>query len=166
MNIVSDSFEFTLALGRRLATALSAGDVVGLTGELGAGKTMLIKGICAGLGVTDAVTSPTFTLIQEYFGTIPVYHFDFYRLENVSDIEDLGLDMYFDSEGVCLIEWAERGENLLPPDSIRIRIERIEDHEKDPDEVRRFRIQMPPGRQFDLSPAISEKTMSDEAACR
>ncbi|MBN1464190.1 tRNA (adenosine(37)-N6)-threonylcarbamoyltransferase complex ATPase subunit type 1 TsaE [candidate division KSB1 bacterium] len=105
----------TLALGRDFADKLVPGDVVLFKGELGAGKTTCIKGVCAGLGVRQAVTSPSFTLINEYRGRIPVYHFDFYRLQSEHEAIDLGLQDYFDGDGVCLIEWPDVMANLLPP---------------------------------------------------
>ena len=83
-------------------------------GDLGAGKTTCIKGVCAGLGVTQPVTSPTFTLINEYQGRLPVYHFDFYRIRSEIETLDLGLQEYFEGDGVCLIEWPEVIVDKLP----------------------------------------------------
>ena len=121
--------EETQDLGIRLARDLRPGDCVALYGDLGSGKTCLIQGICEGMRVTDAVTSPTFILINEYAGVdasgapLPVYHFDLYRLEGPDDLFDLGCDDYFYGAGVCLIEWAERGEDALPAGAIHIRID-------------------------------------------
>ncbi|MEX0822457.1 MAG: tRNA (adenosine(37)-N6)-threonylcarbamoyltransferase complex ATPase subunit type 1 TsaE [Rhodothermales bacterium] len=114
----------TRSLGRAMAESFRAGDVVGLYGDLGVGKTALTKGICAGLGLDpDAVTSPTFTLLIEYAsGSLPVYHFDAYRLERLEEFFDLGYEEYFYGDGLCVIEWAERIEPLLPTDAIRIRL--------------------------------------------
>lgn len=120
---LSESTEETFELGKRLATALTAGDVVALYGNLGAGKTCLIQGICAGLNVDDYVTSPSFTIINEYNGDLPVYHFDFYRLSDVDELYDLGLTDYFYGNGVCLIEWPQIAEDFLPEDTKIIRLE-------------------------------------------
>jgi tRNA threonylcarbamoyladenosine biosynthesis protein TsaE len=119
-DILSESSEATFRKGQELAAALKPGSVVALSGDLGSGKTVLVQGICSGLGVSGVVTSPTFTLIQEYTGRIPVYHFDFYRLNALREIEDLGLSDYFESEGISLIEWAERAGALLPNDKIEV----------------------------------------------
>lgn len=104
----------TFQLGADFSAQLSAGSIVTFKGELGAGKTTCIKGVCAGLGVQQPVTSPTFTLINEYVGRLPVYHFDFYRIHAKIEVMDLGLSEYFDGDGVCLIEWPEVIKTLLP----------------------------------------------------
>jgi tRNA threonylcarbamoyladenosine biosynthesis protein TsaE len=115
--------EETVALGRRLAEGLAPGTVVALYGDLGAGKTHLAKGLCAGLGVApDAVTSPTFTLVQEYSGRLPVYHFDAYRIDRLAELYDLGYEEYFFGDGVSLVEWPERVEPLIPEDALRLRL--------------------------------------------
>ncbi|MEL7566078.1 MAG: tRNA (adenosine(37)-N6)-threonylcarbamoyltransferase complex ATPase subunit type 1 TsaE [Dehalobacterium sp.] len=116
--------EETFSLGERLASYLPPGTVIALTGELGAGKTLLAKGIANGLKVTDQVTSPTFTIINEYQGIVPLFHIDAYRLEEDSGIEELGLEEYFNSSGVTLIEWPERIKNYLPASYLRIDIEK------------------------------------------
>jgi len=108
--------------GIRLAAALEPGSVLIFTGNLGAGKTTLIQGICAGLAVTETVTSPTFTLINEYRGRLPVYHFDFYRLHAAAELHDLGLEEYLDGEGICLIEWPELIEDWLTPGHTRMQL--------------------------------------------
>jgi tRNA threonylcarbamoyladenosine biosynthesis protein TsaE len=113
---ISRSAEDTVAHGQALAASLRAGDVLALTGELGAGKTQFVKGVAAGLGADVVVTSPTFTLIHEYAGgRLPIYHFDFYRLEDEDEALKIGLDEYIDGDGVCLIEWADKFPTLLPP---------------------------------------------------
>lgn len=113
----------TVALGRRIAAGLKAGDVVAFYGELGAGKTTLIKGICAGLGVADTVKSPSFVIISEYQGRLAVFHIDLYRIESTAALAGLGLDAYLGGDGVCLIEWAERAEALLPEGTVRVRLD-------------------------------------------
>lgn len=105
----------TIALGKMFAESLSPGSVAGLTGALGSGKTQLVIGICAGLGVSAHVASPTFTLINEYaapFGT--VVHVDLYRINSRSELAELGIEEYFNDRCVCLIEWAERMQEYLP----------------------------------------------------
>lgn len=107
--------EDTLAWGRELAAALQAGDVVALCGDLGAGKTQAAKGIAAGLGSALAVSSPTFSLVHEHRdGRLPVFHFDFYRLDAADEVLRLGWDDYLDERGVVIVEWADRFPELLP----------------------------------------------------
>jgi tRNA threonylcarbamoyladenosine biosynthesis protein TsaE len=107
--------ETTLAVAAEFAQKLNPGDVVALCGGLGAGKTHFSKGIVMGLGCNAAVSSPTFTLVQEYHGgRVPVYHFDFYRLESASELLGIGWDDYLDAGGVCLVEWADKFPELLP----------------------------------------------------
>ena len=101
-----------------MASRLRAGTVVALNGELGSGKTQFVKGLASGLGFTGEVTSPTFTLIHEYVGgRLPIYHFDFYRLENEDEALQLGLEEYFLSNGLCVIEWAGKFRCLIPSDA-------------------------------------------------
>lgn len=119
--------EETTALGHQLAAHLHPGDIVALYGDLGAGKTHLVKGICAACGIPEAaVTSPTFTIVNEYPGErFPLYHFDAYRIERVEEFFELGYEEYFFGDGVCLIEWPERVEPLLPEETIRLRLEHL-----------------------------------------
>ena len=114
----------TEAFGHRLGARLFPGAVVALTGPLGAGKTLLIRAIAEGLQVVDSrvVSSPTFVLIQEYPARLPVYHFDAYRLSSAGEFLDLGAHEYFQGEGVCLVEWADRVAACLPADHLRITI--------------------------------------------
>jgi len=106
--------EETARVGEKLGTLLRAGDVVCLNGDLGAGKTRFAQGLAAGMEVNGPVTSPTFTIINEYQGRLPLYHMDFYRLEDALELEDLGYEEYFYGRGVTVIEWAERVAVLLP----------------------------------------------------
>lgn len=116
----------TVRLGQRLAAHLEPGDIVALHGDLGAGKTHLVKGICEGLGIPpEHVTSPTFALVHEYEGALPVYHLDAYRIERPEEFFDLGYEAYFFGEGVTLLEWPERVEALLPPHTIRLRLSHL-----------------------------------------
>jgi len=112
---ISTSAEETEDFGRRFAEKVRAGEVLALTGELGSGKTQFVKGLVGGLGATTAATSPTFTLIHEYSGgRFPIYHFDFFRVEDRQSAERLGLDDYFFGDGVSLIEWADKFPDLIP----------------------------------------------------
>jgi len=120
--IISHSPEQTIEFGRRIAQDLRAGSVLALIGELGAGKTALVKGIARGLGIAQEVTSPTFTLIHEYrSGRLPLYHVDLYRLDAVEQALAIGIEEYLPRpDGVTVIEWAEKIESLLPPRTSRI----------------------------------------------
>ena len=117
---LSQSPEETQALGEQLGRQLQPGEVVAFSGDLGAGKTCMIQGVCAGLGIADQVNSPTFILINEYVGqaggqAVAVYHFDLYRLRSERELEALGAEEYFYGQGICLIEWPERARTALPP---------------------------------------------------
>ena len=113
---ISHSPAETIACARTLAATICRGDVLALSGDLGAGKTHFVKGLAAGLGTAASVTSPTFTLLHEYpGGRLPLYHFDFYRLDNAEEALRIGLDEYLDGDGACVIEWAEKFPALLPP---------------------------------------------------
>ena len=113
---ISASADETIALGRSIAATLRRGDVLGLCGDLGAGKTHFVKGLAAGLDAQTSVTSPTFTLIHEYLGGhLPLYHFDFYRLDDEDEALKIGLDEYLDGDGISVIEWADKFPALLPP---------------------------------------------------
>ena len=112
---ISNSPAETGAIGQRLAEEIGTGSILALKGDLGSGKTVFVKGIVAGLGSRADVTSPTFTILHEYRGSrLPVYHFDFFRLENRQSIMRLGLDDYFFGDGVSVIEWADRFPELIP----------------------------------------------------
>ena len=119
--IILDGLEETEKFGMKLGSILKGGEVICFVGDLGAGKTTLTKSIAKGLGVKDYVTSPTFTLINEYKGAnFPLYHFDVYRLEGVEDILDLGFEEYFYSKGVTIVEWGNKIEKALPEDVLTI----------------------------------------------
>ena len=112
---ISNSPAETAAIGRRLAEDIRVGSVLALKGDLGSGKTMFVKGLVAGMGGRADVTSPTFTIVHEYRGgRLPVYHFDFFRLENRETVARLGLDDYLFGDGVSVIEWADRFPELIP----------------------------------------------------
>lgn len=116
---ISNSAEETESFGRQFAGNVKSGDVLALTGELGSGKTQFVKGFACGLNAAVAATSPTFTLVHEYSGgRLPIYHFDFFRVEDRQSAERLGLDEYFFGEGVSIVEWADKFRDLIP-DSAR-----------------------------------------------
>ena len=116
--------EETQALGEKLGKTLTQGDVIALIGDLGTGKTCLTQGIARGIGIApnEIVSSPSYILINEYSGTVPIYHIDLYRLENSEEIAELGLSEYVEGDGICIIEWAERMADALPDTCIKIHI--------------------------------------------
>ena len=117
--------EETFALGRKTGEQARAGQVYTLVGDLGVGKTVFTQGVARGLGITEPISSPTFTIIQEYEeGRLPFYHFDVYRIGDIEEMEEIGYDDYFFGEGICLIEWAELIEEILPENRISITIEK------------------------------------------
>jgi tRNA threonylcarbamoyladenosine biosynthesis protein TsaE len=122
--VVIPDLTATESFGRRLGELLFPGAVVALVGPLGAGKTHLVRAVAEGLGVRNpaAVNSPTFVLIQEYPARLPIYHFDAYRLSGPREFAELGVEEYFHGNGVCLVEWADRVEPILPADHLRIEI--------------------------------------------
>jgi len=120
---ITKNWKETYKLGIELSKTLRKGDVVSVYGELGAGKTKIIQGICKGLRVKERVTSPSFTLINEYSGIHKVYHFDFYRIKSKSEAYDLGCEEYLYNNGICLIEWPEKIRDILPGKSINIYME-------------------------------------------
>jgi tRNA threonylcarbamoyladenosine biosynthesis protein TsaE len=121
----------SVALGERLGALLQPGDVIALTGDLGAGKTTLTKGIARGAGVQSEVSSPTFTLIHEHGGRTPFYHVDLYRLESEDLIPDIGIEEYIYGDGVTVIEWSERMASMLPESALRVRLSTVGDTERE-----------------------------------
>ena len=125
MIIETNSAEETFTLGKALGEKASPGQIYTLDGDLGTGKTVFTQGVAAGLGITEAISSPTFTIIQEYdTGRLPLYHFDVYRIGDIEEMEEIGYDDYFFGEGICLIEWADLIREILPEHVIRITIEK------------------------------------------
>ncbi len=138
LNTPDDTARFGEVLGR----ALRAGDIVALLGDLGAGKTTLTQAIAKGMGITEDVTSPTFTLVQEYEGSVPLFHFDVYRID-AEQLAEIGFEEYFERGGVVLIEWAERVMSLLPSEYLTLKITLSEDEAElnDEDNIpRRIRV--------------------------
>ena len=129
LHIKSDSAEQTQLLGKRLGELVLGGDVLLLEGQLGTGKTCLIQGIAYGLGIKQYAFSPSFVLIREYYGRLPLYHIDLYRLNNIEEIEDLGLEEYLYGNGTCAIEWARKGLPVLPPEHLLIELNYVSTYE-------------------------------------
>ncbi|MCD7854833.1 MAG: tRNA (adenosine(37)-N6)-threonylcarbamoyltransferase complex ATPase subunit type 1 TsaE [Clostridiales bacterium] len=121
---ITKSPEETEKLGEKLAKSAKAGDIFCLSGDLGTGKTAFAKGFAKGLEITEHITSPTFTIINEYSGRLKLYHFDVYRLEDEEELYGIGADEYFYGEGVCLIEWAELVKEAIPESAVWINIEK------------------------------------------
>ena len=125
MVIETNTPEETYEVGKKIGEKARPGQIYTLTGDLGVGKTVFTQGVAAGLGITEPVNSPTFTIVQEYEdGRLPFYHFDVYRIGAVDEMDEIGYDDYFFGEGICLIEWAELIEDILPENRIRVTIEK------------------------------------------
>lgn len=125
MVIETNSDKETFALGEKLGQVAKAGQIYTLIGDLGVGKTVFTQGMAWGLGITEPISSPTFTIIQEYQeGRLPFYHFDVYRIGDIEEMEEIGYDDYFFGQGVCMIEWANLIEDLLPEQVIQVKIEK------------------------------------------
>ncbi len=126
---LSHSEAETEALGRALAARLGPGDVVAYRGGLGMGKTAFTRGLAQGLGCTGRVTSPTFTIVNEYPGPLPLFHFDMYRLESSDSLFDIGWEDYLDRGGVCAVEWSEQVADAIPPEAVTVDFRRCPDKE-------------------------------------
>ena len=136
MTFESHSREETIKFAADMAAKAEPGEVFTLTGDLGVGKTVFAKGFAKGLGVTEPVTSPTFTIVQEYLsGRLPFYHFDVYRIGDPDEMFELGYEEYFYGDGICVVEWADIIEELLPEDAVIIRIERGASEEEREDRI-------------------------------
>ena len=123
IEIFSRNPEETQQFGELLGEKAKPGDVYLLTGKLGAGKTCLTQGIARGLGIREYVASPTFVIMREMHGRLNLYHIDLYRLDHIEEIADVGLDDYFYGQGLCVIEWAEKGLSVLPEENLQIQID-------------------------------------------
>ena len=125
MIIETYSEKETFRLGEKLSMAAEPGQVFSLIGDLGTGKTVFTKGMAAGLGIMEPVSSPTFTIVQIYEeGRLPFYHFDVYRIGDIEEMDEIGYEDYFYGNGICLVEWANLIEELMPVDTVEIRIEK------------------------------------------
>ena len=121
----SFSEDITFEIGKKLGEKADKGDIICLEGDLGVGKTVFTKGFAAGLNIEENIDSPTFTIVQEYTeGRLPLYHFDVYRIGDISEMDEIGYEDYFFREGECLIEWASKIEELIPESAIHITIEK------------------------------------------
>ncbi|MBQ2976069.1 MAG: tRNA (adenosine(37)-N6)-threonylcarbamoyltransferase complex ATPase subunit type 1 TsaE [Clostridia bacterium] len=130
--MISHSAEETRNLGKKLSAHLKAGDVVLLQGDLGAGKSEFARGVARGLGITGAVPSPSFTILNAYDeGSIPLYHFDWYRIEEAQEIYDMGMDEQLGGDGIALIEWSERARECLPEKLLEITIHTLDDETRE-----------------------------------
>ncbi len=128
---MSESAEDTRRTGEEIGKRLSKGDVVTLHGTLGAGKTTLVKGIAAALGINEDITSPSFTIISEYLGRLPLYHMDLYRIDSIEEFELIGPEEMLEGEGVSVIEWAEKAENFFPDSAVKVTLEITEDGKRE-----------------------------------
>ena len=125
MNFIVDSVEKTTKIGIQLGKLVMPGDIICLTGDLGTGKTHITKGIAKGLSIDEHITSPTFTIVNEYMGRLKLYHFDVYRVNDPDEIYAIGFDEYIFSEGVSVIEWSNYIEELIPDEHISVSLEKL-----------------------------------------
>jgi len=130
LELISHSPEQTQRLGIRIGELALGGDIFLLVGGLGAGKTCLTQGIAWGLGINEYTLSPSFVIVRELHGRLPLYHIDLYRLDHIEEVEELGLDNYLYGKGVCVIEWAEKGLSVLPAEHLIIQIGYLSDTER------------------------------------
>jgi tRNA threonylcarbamoyladenosine biosynthesis protein TsaE len=142
LSIITQSPDQTRRLGTHIGRLAEGNQVYLLTGNLGTGKTHLVQGIAFGLGIKEYACSPSFMIAREYNGRLPLYHLDLYRLDLLEEIAGLGLDEYFRDDSVCAIEWAEKGESVLPGDNLTIRLAHL------PGEKRRISF-IPHGKRYD-----------------
>lgn len=131
MRVITGSPEETIAFAEKIGSMLKKGDIIAYKGGLGAGKTTFTRGLAAGLGLKDEVTSPTFAIVNEYHGRINLYHFDMYRIMDSGELEATGFYDYQQEESVFAVEWSENIEDILPPETIYITIERIDDETRE-----------------------------------
>ena len=130
LEIITRSPEGTQEIGVSIGELAQPGDTFLLVGELGAGKTCLAQGIARGLDIKEYAASPSFVVVRELYGRLPLYHIDFYRLDNLEEIAELGLDDYLYGKGVCVVEWAEKGLSLLPPEHLLVEMSYVADTER------------------------------------
>ncbi|HLB28202.1 MAG TPA: tRNA (adenosine(37)-N6)-threonylcarbamoyltransferase complex ATPase subunit type 1 TsaE [Dehalococcoidales bacterium] len=154
LTLTSNSPEETQKLGVHLGELAQPGDVVLLTGELGAGKTCLTQGIAWGLGIEEYALSPTFVIMRELKGRMPLYHIDLYRLDRLEESQDLGLDDYLYGKGLCVVEWADKALSILPKDRLLIKIDYLSDT------ARRFRFEAKGKRYLELLKELKQ-TVTD-----
>ena len=131
MKLITYDETETEQAGAKFAEKLRAGDVVALFGGLGAGKTAFVRGMCRGLGIECQVSSPTFTIVNEYPGKIPLFHFDMYRLNSADELFDIGWEDYIERGGICAVEWSENVKEAFFPGTIKVSIKKIDDNTRE-----------------------------------
>ena len=141
LDLISHSPEQTQRIGARIGELALSGDIFLLVGRLGTGKTCLTQGIARGLNIKEYALSPSFVIMRELYGRLPLYHIDLFRLDHIEEIEELGLDDYLYGKGVCVVEWAEKGLTVLPAEHLLIQIDYLSDTE------RSFRLE-PRGKRY------------------
>jgi len=156
LEVVSHSPEETQKLGVRIGELARPGDVLLLVGELGTGKTCLTQGIAWGLGINEYTQSPSFVIMRELYGRLPLYHIDLYRLDCIEESMDLGLDDYLYGRGVCVVEWAEKALSILPPEHLLIKIDYLSDT------GRSLRMEPIGQRYFDMVAQLEHFSLSSE----
>jgi len=156
LELTSRSPEQTQQLGRRIGELAEPGDVILLSGELGAGKTCFTQGIVWGLGIEEYALSPTFVIMRELYGRLTLYHIDLYRLDNIEESIDLGLDEYLYGEGICVVEWAEKAMDILPGKYLMIKMGHLSDMETG----RNLHIEANGQRYTELLDRIRESSLS------
>ena len=129
--IRSHSIKQTKSIGKKLGDIAEPGDLLLLIGDLGAGKTCLTQGIAIGLGIKSSVRSPTFILVNEHYGRSTLFHIDLYRIENIDEVEGIGLDEYVDGDGVCVVEWANKATSAFPKEHLRIDLKHISEKSRE-----------------------------------
>ena len=131
MKLITHGENETEQAGAKLAEKLRAGDVVALFGDLGAGKTAFVRGLCRGLGIEYQVSSPTFTIVNEYPGKVPLFHFDMYRLNSADELFEIGWEDYLERGGICAVEWSENVKEAFLPGTIMVSIKKIDENTRE-----------------------------------
>ena len=154
LELISHSPEQTQTLGQRIGELALPGDVFLLVGELGTGKTCLTQGIAWGLGIEEYTLSPSFVIMRELYGRLPLYHMDLYRLDRIEESMELGLDDYLYGRGVCVVEWAEKALSILPTEHLLIKISYLSDTE------RSFQIKPSGQRYLEIAAQLKQLSLS------
>lgn len=141
VNIQSRNIKETLRLGEIIGKSLNPGSIVGINGNLGAGKTVLVKGMAKGLGVEEEINSPTFVIVNCYEGRVPFYHFDLYRISSKDELLDIGYEELFFGEGIAAVEWADRVKEVFPEDAISIEIQTPESDQESMETTRKINFE-------------------------
>ncbi len=125
IEIITNSEAETTAVGAKLGALMTPGKVIAMYGDLGAGKTAFVRGLARGMGLSARVSSPTFTIVNEYLGKVPLFHFDMYRLSGPDELFEIGWEDYLERGGVCVVEWSENVDDIFQPDTVKITIEKL-----------------------------------------